>query len=191
MDATEPVPVREAAMASPSAYARFKSLVRLLNMITIWGAGLGMISLMTMVTVFIFQRQALLRIFPGTRPWMFVDEWGGFLLVMMVYLALAHTLATDGHIRISLVISHFSPRKRVYLDLYTAGLVFLVNAYLIYLSIQWLRQAIEESRFSYITHTPIWIPFLPVLIGLVAFAFALIVNVTDSAIRIKGFKKAG
>ena len=103
------------------------------------------------------------------------EDFSGFLLAAASFLALAYTLRSGGHIRVTLVISHIHGRARRLLE----GIILLLAlllvsyatwscAYLVYES--WL---FDELSQGYIP-VPLWIPQLPMALGLLVLSLALL-----------------
>ncbi|HEB96050.1 MAG TPA: TRAP transporter small permease [Sedimenticola thiotaurini] len=103
------------------------------------------------------------------------EDFSGFLLAAASFLALAYTLRSGGHIRVTLVIGHIQglPRRLLegtilLLALGLAGFTAWACAYLVYESWQF-----QELSQGYIP-VPLWIPQLPMALGLVILCIALL-----------------
>lgn len=103
------------------------------------------------------------------------EDFSGFLLAAASFLALAYTLRSGGHIRVTLVIGHIHGPVRHFLEglilllaLLLAGYATWSCGYLVYES--WL---FEELSQGYIP-VPLWIPQLPMALGLLILCIALL-----------------
>lgn len=103
------------------------------------------------------------------------EDFSGFLLAAASFMALAYTLRSGGHIRVTLVIGHIHGRVRQLLEgiilllaLLLVGYATWSCAYLEYES--WL---FDELSQGYIP-VPLWIPQLPMALGLLILAIALL-----------------
>ncbi len=102
------------------------------------------------------------------------EDFSGFLLAAASFLALAYTLRSGGHIRVTLVIGRIGSRPRRLLEglvlllaLGLAGFATWACAYLVYESWQF-----GELSQGYIP-VPLWIPQLPMALGLAILCVAL------------------
>lgn len=151
---------------------------------------IGLVISICFTITFIFQRRVLLMFFPDMRLYTFPHEYGGFLLVLTVYLALAYTLKTEGHIRVELVTIHLSERIRAYLKSLNLALVLILVLVLMPQTITWMKNTMAADVRSLTTNTPMWIPYLSIPVGLCVFAFALAFALVDSFIEMKTQKRA-
>jgi len=103
------------------------------------------------------------------------EDFSGFLLAAASFMALAYTLRSGGHIRVTLVIGHIHGGVRHLLE----GIILLLAlllvgyatgscTYLVYES--WL---FDELSQGYIP-VPLWIPQLPMALGLLILSTALL-----------------
>lgn len=80
-----------------------------------------------------------------------------FFMVFIVYLAIAYTQITDGHIRIEFLVARFPKWVRNILDSFTSIISLM---FFILMSSQLIRQGLEKIRIeevSYALEIPIWI----------------------------------
>ncbi len=118
------------------------------------------------------------------------DEYAAYFLACLVFLGLAYTLKTEGHIRIKLLLSRLSPRGQAYLNLICLGIAFM---FLIYFS--WYIQEVfyasvtSDSRSLHPSRTPIYIPQFFLLAGSVLMTFQLGANILTGIISLKSSRE--
>jgi len=101
-------------------------------------------------------------------------DFSGFLLAAASFLALPYDLRSGSHIRVSLFLSFFPAQFRKAVELCVLVLVFGLVSY-----IAWsvTLMVIETWEFEELTQgyvaIPLWIPQLPLPVGLMLFALAL------------------
>jgi TRAP-type C4-dicarboxylate transport system permease small subunit len=103
------------------------------------------------------------------------EDFSGFLLAASFSLCLGYTFRQGGLIRVSLLISHISEQKRFYTELASMSLMVLLCGFLVWYFgyIVYESYDFKEVSQGYIA-VPIWIPQVPVFIGVVVFAVAVI-----------------
>jgi len=114
-------------------------------------------------------------------------EYAGYFLACLVFLGLAYTLRTEGHIRIGIIVSRLSARRQAYLNV-TGAVIAL--AFSIYLSMHlWnlFHDSLTLGRLSFHpSETPLAIPQFFLLTGSVLLALqftAYIATTTLSLVR--------
>lgn len=103
------------------------------------------------------------------------EDFSGFLLASASFLALAYTLRSGGHIRVSLVITHLQGRARRLVE----GVVLLLALLLVgYAAWSTLLLVLESYRFEELSqgYIPVllWIPQMPMAVGLLVLEIALL-----------------
>lgn len=103
------------------------------------------------------------------------EEFAGFLMAAATFLALAWTLRDGGHIRVTLLIRNISPRFRRLQEVLVLLLAVALGACLSVAAIALVLESYEFHDVSagYIA-VPLWIPQLPMALGLVLFTIALL-----------------
>ena len=137
-----------------------------------WVAAACMIGVLAMVLLSIAGRQFGFYV-PGT------DAYAGYLMAGSSFLALAHTLKRNEHIRVTLLLNLSPPAMRRALQLWSLGVAVLLSGLLGWYS---ARLAWQSRQFHDISTgadaTPLWIPQVPMAIGalllLVAFVDELV-----------------
>lgn len=131
-------------------------------------AALCMIGLLGMVLLSIVQRQLGFNV-PGT------DAYAGYLMAGAGFLALAHTLKRGEHIRVTLILSHLSGRKRHLLELSALLLASLLAIVLAWFSARLAWQSLRFNDISTMSDgTPLWLPQLSMVVGTIVLAIAFL-----------------
>jgi TRAP-type C4-dicarboxylate transport system permease small subunit len=114
------------------------------------------------------------------------EDFAGYALAASTFLGLAYTFREGGHIRVTLLIQRFSPVPR---KIQEGAILILSLALLSYLSyaccyMVYESYIYEEVSYGYIP-VPLWIPQLPVAIGVIALNLAIL----DALISVLGGKQ--
>lgn len=146
-------------------------LRRTLNALYFAGAVLAAICLLAIAMLILAQVAS--RWFDIIVP--AAEEFAGFLMAAATFLALAWTLRSGGHIRVTLLIRNFSPRFRRLQEIAVLLLAAALTARLAWSATAFVLESYEFNDVSagYIA-VPLWIPQLPMALGLVLFTVALL-----------------
>jgi len=107
--------------------------------------------------------------------WMFVPEFTEYFMVCVVFLSVAYTLRSKGHISIDIVLRRLSKRVNAILEAITAFLSLLITCFLVERGIDWFLYAFSSHMYSMgPMHTLMWPIFLVVPIGLTMLALELL-----------------
>ncbi|HEX5739160.1 MAG TPA: TRAP transporter small permease [Hydrogenophaga sp.] len=133
-----------------------------------WLAALFMIGVLVMVLLSIFGR--LLQFYvPGT------DAYAGYAMAGAGFLALAHTLKSGEHIRVTLILGRFSGGARRGLELWSLSVAVLLSGLL---AVYAWRLAWQSHQFHDISTsadaTPLWIPQILMGVGTTVLLIAFI-----------------
>ncbi|MCB1760345.1 MAG: TRAP transporter small permease [Gammaproteobacteria bacterium] len=102
-------------------------------------------------------------------------DFTGFFLAASSFLALAYTLRSGGHIRVTLLITMLSGRTQRLFEIWSVGLVMIITIF-----IAWYAISLTHESFVYgdlssgMVAVPLWIPQSFVAFGLVVLAIALV-----------------
>lgn len=133
-----------------------------------WLAALFMIGVLVMVLLSMLGR-ALQFYVPGT------DAYAGYAMAGAGFLALAHTLKSGEHIRVTLIIGRLSGGARRGLELWSLSVAVLLAGLL---AIYAWRLAWQSHQFHDISTsadaTPLWIPQILMGIGTTVLLVALV-----------------
>jgi len=135
---------------------------------TAWLAALAMIGTLAMVLLSIVSRQ-LGFLVQGT------DAYAGYAMAAAGFLALAHTLKRNEHIRVTLILGRLQGKARRGLEMWalSAG-VFLGGLFALYsVRLAWVSHAINDVSTGN-DATPLWIPQLAMALGAVVLFIALV-----------------
>ena len=145
-----------------------------------WLAALAMIGVLAMVLLSIVSRQVGFHV-PGT------DAYAGYAMAAAGFLALAHTLKRNEHIRVTLLLGRLQVGKRHGLEMWalTAG-VLLAGLFAFYsVRLAWVSRTINDISTSN-DATPLWIPQLTMALGTVVLLVAL---VDEWVLELRGQRK--
>jgi TRAP-type C4-dicarboxylate transport system permease small subunit len=120
------------------------------------------------------------------------DEVGGYMLVVITFLSLSACHVHGSFHQVEFVQARLSPRARSISQL-IFGLLALAASIL--LAWQFIRLERSSWRFgevapSYLA-TPLWLPQLPMAIGMIALAFSLVRTIIAEAKRLRSLSAGG
>jgi len=102
-------------------------------------------------------------------------EFAGFFLAAASFLALAYTLRCGAHIRVSMLIQNLTAAQRRFIEIWCAGVGAVLSGYF---SVYVLGLILESLAFGDLSPgmipVPLWIPQVPMAIGLVVLTIALV-----------------
>ncbi|TYL46613.1 TRAP transporter small permease [Marinomonas sp. IMCC 4694] len=103
------------------------------------------------------------------------EDFAGYALAASTFLGLAYTFREGGHIRVTLVIERFSPLPRKIQEATILILSFALLCYLSYACSYMVYESYiyEEVSYGYIP-VPLWIPQVPVAVGVIALNLAIL-----------------
>jgi len=116
--------------------------------------------------------------------WLFVPEFTEYFMVCVVFLSVAYTLRSKGHISIDIVLRRFSKRVNTILEAITAFLSLLITCFLVERGIDWFLYAFSSHMYSMgPMHTLMWPIFLVVPIGLTMLGLELLLYFYRTAVQ--------
>lgn len=102
------------------------------------------------------------------------SDFTGFFLAAASFLALAHTLRTGGHIRVSLVTARMPLRLRRIFEVAALSVGLAATLYAVFYMYHLVVESyVYGDKSSGMVSVPIWIPQVPILVGLAILAIAL------------------
>ncbi|MDO5623621.1 MAG: TRAP transporter small permease [Pseudomonadota bacterium] len=133
-----------------------------------WLAALCMVGILVMVLLSITGRQ-LGFLVPGT------DAYAGYFMAAAAFLALAHTLKKNEHIRVTLILSRLGVRGRRALELWSLSAAVLLSGLLAFYAVRlvWHSHLFNDVSTAN-DATPLWIPQLAMAAGAVIFFIAFV-----------------
>ncbi|MCZ2722015.1 TRAP transporter small permease [Marinomonas sp. 15G1-11] len=103
-----------------------------------------------------------------------VEDFSGYSLAAATFFGLAYTFREGGHIRVSLAIKFLPASSRRIQELFILAVALLLCAFMSFYTIHlsWESYIFEEVSYGYIP-VPIWLPQVPVALGMVMFTIAI------------------
>lgn len=148
------------------------TIVRGIDLLSDLAGLLSALALVAMTGIVVYE---VVSRYVFNEPTTWVTEIGTYLFVAIVFLGLASAQRANAHVQVEILVDRLGPANRVFLETVTLwlGLVFVVFA------------AWHTSRFTFLEYvhgardwgllsTPQWIPQVPMTIGLVLFAAAML-----------------
>jgi len=137
-----------------------------------WLAAACLIGVLVMVLLSIVSRQLHFHV-PGT------DAYAGYLMAGAGFLALAHTLKRNEHIRVTLLLQALHGRARRAIELWSLSVAALLSAAFAFYSV---KLAWQSRLFNDVSTgndaTPLWIPQLAMAVGTIVLAIAFLDELT-------------
>lgn len=133
-----------------------------------WLAALAMIGVLLMVLLSIVSRQVGFH-FAGT------DAYAGYSMAAAGFLALAHTLKKNEHIRVTLVLGRLKGRALRALQMWSLSAAVLLAALFAYYSVRlaWQSHVLNDISTGN-DATPLWIPQIAMAVGTVVLLIAFV-----------------
>jgi len=120
------------------------------------------------------------------NPWPFGEEYTAYILVLLTFFPLAYTLRKKGHVRIEIIIDHLAVKIRKWIIIAYTSIAIVVVGLMIYygleLSIKSLKHNIKAVT---VMQTPLWIPQMFVVIGLIVLLLQLILYLVSRFSRLR------
>lgn len=133
-----------------------------------WLAAVFMIGVLVMVLLSVLGRQLHFHV-PGT------DAYAGYSMAAAGFLALAHTLKRNEHIRVTLVLGKLSGGARRGLELWSLSAAVLLSGLFAWFA---LRLVLQSHEFNDISTgndaTPLWLPQLAMALGTLVLFIAFV-----------------
>lgn len=133
-----------------------------------WLAALAMIGVLLMVLLSIVSRQVGFHV-PGT------DAYAGYSMAAAGFLALAHTLKRNEHIRVTLLLGRLKGKAHHALEMWALTAGVLLAALFAFYSVRlaWVSHALNDISTSS-DATPLWIPQIAMALGTLILLVALV-----------------
>src|SRR4051812_19329450 len=133
-----------------------------------WLAALAMVGVLLMVLLSIVSRQLSFHV-PGT------DAYAGYAMAASGFLALAHTLKRNEHIRVTLVLGRLVGQARHGLEMWALSAAVLLAALFAFYAVRlvWVSWSIHDISTGN-DATPLWIPQLTMAVGTLVLLVAFI-----------------
>jgi len=133
-----------------------------------WLAALAMIGVLVWVLLSIVSRQLGFNV-PGT------DAYAGYSMAAAGFLALAHTLKKNEHIRVTLLLGRLKGRAGRALEIWALSVAVLLAALFAYYSVRlaWQSHTLNDISTGN-DATPLWIPQIAMAVGTVVLLVAFV-----------------
>jgi TRAP-type C4-dicarboxylate transport system permease small subunit len=133
-----------------------------------WLAALAMIGVLAMVLLSIVSRQFGFHV-AGT------DAYAGYTMAAAGFLALAHTLKRNEHIRVTLLLSKLKGRGKRALEVWSLSAAVFLSGLFAYYSVRlvWVSRSINDVSTGN-DATPLWIPQITMAVGTVILFIAFL-----------------
>lgn len=148
-------------MKTDVVFKRGLRIISLFSTVGMYVAGVGILIMALLITTEVVGR----HLFGFSM--LVVDEWSGYLLVMVTFLGLAYTMKTNGFLQIEFLLNRLEPKQKKIFH------IFLISIALFY-SILIDHKLIAHTWSSYstglvsvsISETPLFIPQLFMPLGM-------------------------
>jgi TRAP-type C4-dicarboxylate transport system permease small subunit len=128
-----------------------------------WG-GVGS-SLCILIIVILILVEIIVRTISGQSTFI-TEEYSGYLLCWFAFLGMAYTLKSDGHIRVTMLLSRAGVRKRVFLEMIAGVIGLAAFAYMtVYLTNLLYDSMTMGVRSMHVSETPLFIPQIIPVVG--------------------------
>jgi TRAP-type C4-dicarboxylate transport system permease small subunit len=146
-----------------------------------WLAALALVGVLLMVLLSIASRQLGFHV-PGT------DAYAGYAMAAAGFLALAHTLKRNEHIRVTLILGYLKGRAHRAMELWALTAGVLLSGLFAYYSVRlaWISHALNDMSTGN-DATPLWIPQLAMAFGTLVLLVAFI---DDWVLELRGQRRA-
>jgi TRAP-type C4-dicarboxylate transport system permease small subunit len=133
-----------------------------------WLAALAMVGVLLMVLLSIVSRQVGFHV-PGT------DAYAGYAMAAAGFLALAHTLKRNEHIRVTLLLGRLRGRGRRALEMWALSASVLLGGLFAFFSVRlaWVSHRINDISTGN-DATPLWLPQMAMALGTLILLVALV-----------------
>lgn len=134
------------------------------------GLGVGFMALATSYDV--------LARYGFNRPTVWATELSTYVLAATIFLGAAHTHLTGGHVRVDVALNAVSPVRQRQLKLLAGWLAMIVVSIMAWrMALLVLSDYRTGARLFSLLLTPAWMPKLPIAIGLVVLAGAVLTEI--------------
>ena len=158
--------------------AWFESWVHPLSRFTSHIASVVLFLLMILTILDVFLRKVFSKSILGTV------EMTEFLLVFVIFFALAITEIKNGHVKVDLVMSRFGERAQGIMDMITQLICFILTVVITWSTLIYS----EKMRLSHEVSQDLWLPVFPVIyvvaLGCALLALTLLIKFIAASIKV-------
>ncbi len=109
---------------------------------------------------------------------MLADEYSGYFYLAAIFLGLAYTFDQEGHIRISIITSRLSNSTKRWVDVFAGIMALAILLFALCYSWNFMMESKEMEMLSEgVSETPLYLTQIPLVVGLVLFAFSMFIFV--------------
>ncbi len=157
-----------------------KSFFSCVNKLSLWGAYLSSLLLVSLVCLVL--TEIVIRHFFDMST-MIADEYSGYIYLASIFLGLAYTFNEKAHIRINIVTSRLSEKSNRIIDLITGVISIVALSFAFYRTILFTYDSYEMEMLSEaVSETPLYLTQVVMPLGLALFILSILMFV------IKGLK---
>lgn len=122
-----------------------------------------------LLMLFMLAANTLLR-YLFNYSWYFAEEYTSYGLIFLTFIPLAYTLKEKGHITIDVLLDRLPKRVRNCVSATTTVISLIVMAVLLRYGIELVINSLHRgSRSNTVMLTPLWIPQMFIVVGLILF----------------------
>ena len=146
-------------------------------------AAIATIGLGPLIFAYIVQRESVFLLFASGTAWNFVEEWSGYLLVLIAYLGMAYTLRSGGHLKVNMAIEHLPPRLRAGWEAFLSLVSLCIIIYLVVMAGNWWVHHLIANKVHSIwqSRTLLYIPYTFLIVGMICFTLAILMHIVRKA----------
>ena len=147
-----------------------KKSMRVISLAPAIPCAVALVAWVFLITAYVLQRAFF-------TPWIFVEEYTEFWLVVISYFSLAYALMWGRHVAVDFITTWLPARAKRGLRVFTTFLALPIAAYLLWRAIEWFvkgyqREIVTASRLQ----IRFWPFYLVVVIGLATLNLGLILE---------------
>ena len=124
------------------------------------------------------------------KPFMFVDEYAQYLLVVIFYLGVGYTLRAGKHVSVAMLVNRLGQRSRAMLGLVVSVVSLAALSVMCYYS--W-TSFFSTHRAGIVSltpmQTPLALPFLAVAVGMTIFALEMVVVIINNVRQVANHRR--
>lgn len=143
-------------------------------------AELCLLAMVILIAVDVILRNA------ANRSLLITDEVSGYLLVAIVFFGAAHSLRSGAFLRIAFLFEAMPNRARAVMAVVFDAVAVVLTALLLYQlgRFTWRNWEFQNVATT-LLETPLWIPQFAMFLGCSVFLVAVLLELTDSVIRLR------
>ncbi len=121
-----------------------------------------------------------------TKTTYIAEEYTGYLMVAITFLALSFTLKEKGHIRMTFLHSMIKGKARILLDIYAFAVGFVICAVVTYTTAQFFWDSVvSQSRSMHVSATYLAVPQFFMPLGFFMMSAQFLAEIIRSILRLR------